>query len=113
MYVLIVSDAPALPVDICIASAMIGHAAWAFRPEEFQSGSGARPSMVLLDIENTADIIGSVATVRARHRDVPIAVLTNGSAIPDLGEEPCYQLSKPVTSAGLREVIQRATQVAA
>lgn len=113
MYVLIVSDAPALPVDICIASAMIGHAAWAFRPEEFETGNGARPTMVLLDLKNAADIAGSVATVRARHRDVPITVLTDGEEIPDLGEEPCYQLSKPVTAAGLREVMQRATQVAA
>lgn len=112
MYVLIVSDAPVLPVDICIASAMIGHAAWAFRPEELESGNRARPSLVLLDIENTGDIAGSVATVRARHRDVPIAVLTSGDAVPAL-EVPCYQLAKPVTAAGLREVIQRAALVAA
>lgn len=113
MYVLIVSDAPALPVDLCIASAMLGHAAWAFRPEELHSGSGSRPELVLLDIEDSESLAGSVASVRKRHPEVPIALLTDGEPAPGVSDGPLYALSRPVTAAGLRDLILRASPVAA
>lgn len=113
MYVLIVSDAPALPVDLCIASAMLGHAAWAFRPEEFDSGNGARPSLVILDLDYTADIAGSIARVRQRHPDVAIAVLTNNQYV-ELGDDDSFCLiNRPVSPAALRDLMNRATPAAA
>jgi hypothetical protein len=109
MYIMIVSDAPALPVDICIASAMLGHAAWAFRPEELGSLRSNRPSLVLLDLGRSADIATSAAQVRASFSDVAIAVL--GS--PNGTHGPFLSLSRPVTAEGLREVVRQATAVAA
>lgn len=110
MYIMIVSDAPALPVDICIASAMLGHAAWAFRPEELGVLSGSRPSLVLLDLARPADVICAVAQVRDRYREVPVAIL-GPDGIP--GAEGFFRLDKPVTADALREVMRQATAVAA
>lgn len=110
MYIMIVSDAPALPVDICIASAMLGHAAWALRPEELGSLAGSRPSLVLLDLAPPSDLIRAVGQVRDRYQDVPVAIL-GSDGLPSA--DGFFQLSKPVTADGLREVMRRATAVAA
>lgn len=113
MYVLIVSDAPTLPVDLCIASAMLGHAAWAFRPEEFDSGNGARPALVILDLDYTSDIPGAIAKVRRRHPDMPIAVLTNNQFVELGDDESFFLMSRPVSPSALRDLMSRATPVAA
>lgn len=109
MYIMIVSDAPALPVDICIASAMLGHPACAFRPDELGTLRSSRPSLVLLDLGRSADIATSAAKVRASFNDVAIAVLGSAPA----AQESFLSLSSPVTAEGLREVMRQASAVAA
>jgi hypothetical protein len=111
MYIMIVSDAPALPVDLCIASAMLGHAAWAFRPEEFASLRGGHPSLILLDLSRSADITASVAIARDRFPGVGIVLLGSEPAASD--GKAFLRLPTPITADGLREIMRQATDVAA
>jgi hypothetical protein len=108
MYVLIVSDAPTLPVDLCITSAMLGHAAGAVRPGEFGVIAEPRPALVLLDLITPADIPASVAAVRERFRDVAIAILTGEQERNRVPDGQYFRLAKPVTTEGLRTVMQLA-----
>lgn len=108
MYIMIVSDAPSLPVDLCIASAMLGHAAWAFRAEELGTVTAGRPSLVLLDLARGHEAARAVFQVRERFRGVPVAIL--GDILPGAD---AIRLAKPVTAERLRDVMQQATAVAA
>lgn len=112
MYILIVSDAPVLPVDICVASAMLGHAAWAVRPDELAAGAGTRPALVLLDLASGGDRSGSLAAIRSQYDAVPIAVVA-GDTEPSGPSDSTLRLSRPASPTELREVIRRANPVAA
>src|SRR5262249_41260576 len=103
-----------LPIDLCVASAMLGHPAAVFRPEEFEAVVEARPSLVLLDLERPADVPMVGSLIKARCPDAVVAVLTSRGARSLVSSaEADFQLNRPISPDGLREVIQWATPAAA